>query len=409
MLLVETHMINSSHSLHNECDSLCFLSKNLYNASLYQIKQQYELDKTYVNYNALNRLFIDSNNPDYRALPAKISQQIMMLLDKNYKSYFKALKSYKKSPLKFKSIPQPPRFKHKTKGRNIIIYTNQAISKLEFKRTSHIKLSGTDIIFNTKITDFNSIQQIRVIPMKNNSYKIEVVYDKKELPQIQDNGIYCGIDVGLNNLFAVTFNDKIKQNLLINGRPLKAINQYYNKKRAKLKSELEIKNKKKTSKKLNKLTNKRNNKINDYVHKSTKILVDKLKQNNVSKVIIGKNDGWKNEINIGKKNNQNFVSLPHAKAINVLKYKLELLGIEVILREESYTSKTSCIDLESIKKKDKYVGTRIKRGLFKSKRGLLINADINGAGNILRKEFPTAFVNGIEGFVVNPKMLLINF
>ena len=143
------------------------------------------------------------------------------------------------------------------------------------------------------------------------------------------------------------------------------------------------------------------------MHKSTKILVDKLKQNNVSKVIIGKNDGWKDEINIGSKNNQNFVSLPHAKAIDVLKYKLELNGIQVTVREESYTSKCSLIDLEPIKKQNEYLGKRIKRGLFKSKNNTLLNADINGAGNILRKEIPTAFDNGIEGFVVNPKMLFV--
>lgn len=407
MLLVETHLIKDSHSLYKECDNLCFLSKNLYNASLYAIKQRYELDGQYLNYHSLNKLFVENDNPDYRKLPAKISQQIMMVLDRNYKSYFKALKAYSKTPAKFKGQPKPPMFKHKTKGRNIIIYTNQAISSLEFKKNGLIKLSGTGIKFNTKIVDYKSIQQVRIIPLRNNSYKIEVVYEKTELPLKEDSGSYCGIDVGLNNLFAVAFNNKSNQNILINGRPLKSINQYYNKKRAKIQSELEIKNKKKNSKKLNKLTQKRNNKINDYVHKSTKILVEKLKQNNVSKVVIGKNDNWKDEINIGSKNNQNFVSLPHAKAIDVLKYKLELNGIQVIVREESYTSKCSIVDLEPIKKQEEYLGKRIKRGLFQTKDKLIINADINGAGNILRKEIPIAYADGIEGLVVNPKMLFI--
>ena len=399
MLLVEKHIISNNHSLYNECDKLCFLSKNLYNATLYSINQRYNIDKQYLNYHAINKLFVDTNNVDYRKLPAKVSQQILMVLDRNFKSYFKALKEYSKTPSKFKGLPKPPSFKHKTDGRNVITYTNQTISKLEFKHKGLIKLSGTDIIFNTKITDINSIQQVRIIPLNNKQYKIEVVYNKIEDTKVLDNGLYCGIDLGLNNLFAVAFN----------GKPLKSINQYYNKEKSKIQHDLEIKNKKKTSKKLQSLTNKRNNKVMDYVHKSTKLLVDKLKQANISKVIIGKNDNWKTDINIGDKNNQNFVSLPQAQAIDILTYKLQLKGIEVICREESYTSKCSSIDLEPIKKHDKYVGKRVKRGLFISKNNIKINADINGGANILRKEIPTAYVNGIEGLVVNPIQLEITY
>ena len=416
MLLVETHIINNSHKLFQECDHLCFLSKNLYNASLYNIKLQYEKDQNFLGYHELSKRFSDENNPDYRALPAKVSQQVMMLLERNYKSYFKSLKSYQKSPSKFKGAPRPPMFKHKTQGRNIVCYTSQALSRIEFKKHHLIKLSGTDIKFYSKIDNFDSIQQVRIIPLKNQSLKIEVIYNNQEAVKITDNGLTCGIDVGLNNLFAVAFSDQSQQSLLLSGRPLKSINQYYNKRRSDMQSKLGNyidksgdKKQKKSSKKLNKLTTKRNNKVSDYVHKSTKLLVEKLKQSNVSKVVIGKNDGWKDEINIGRKNNQNFVSLPHARAIDVLKYKLELIGIEVILREESYTSKCSLIDMEPIKKHEKYQGKRIKRGLYQSKDKVLINADINGAGNILRKEIPNAFANGIEGLVVSPRMLNVSF
>ncbi len=189
---------------------------------------------------------------------------------------------------------------------------------------------------------------------------------------------------------------------------------------AKIKSELEKCNKKKNSNRLSKLTVKRNNKIKDYVHKCTYGLVERLKQDNVCKVVIGKNDQWKTDINIGKRNNQNFVSIPHAQAIQILKYKLELSGIEVILREESYTSKCSALDLEKISKHEVYLGSRIKRGLFRSSKGLEYNADINGAANIMRKEIPIAFdmacrvsgenrADGIEGLVVNPIKLKIKF
>lgn len=393
-----------------------FSQKNLYNVSIYNIKQKYDEDQTFLGYHELSKRFSESDNQDYRALPAKVSQQIMMLLERNYKSYFKSLRSYQKSPEKFKGAPRPPRFKHKTKGRNVVSYTNQALSKIEFKKNNLIKLSGTDIKFNTKIVEFDSIQQVRIVPLRNETLKIEVVYERKEDLRVSDNGIYCGIDVGLNNLFAVAFSDQNKQSILVSGRPLKSINQYYNKKRAEMQSKLGHykdndgeKKQKKGSKKINKLTTKRNNKISDYVHKSTNKLAKELKQSNVSKVIIGKNDGWKDEINIGKKNNQNFVSLPHTRIIDVLKYKLQLAGIEVIIREESYTSKCSIIDLEPVNKHENYVGKRIKRGLFKSKNEILINADINGAGNILRKEIPNAFANGIEGLVVSPRILKIRF
>jgi len=415
MLLVETHIIKSSHKLFSECDRLCFLSKNLYNASIYNIKQQYDKDKSFLGYHQLSKIFSIEDNPDYRALPAKVSHQVMMLVERNFKSYFKSIKSYQKSPEKFKGAPKPPSYKHKINGRSVVLYTSQALSRIEFKKNHLIKLSGTNIKFNTKIDDFDSIQQVRIVPLRNKALKIEVVYERKENVRVVDNGIYCGIDVGLNNLFAAAFNDQSKKSILVSGRPLKSINQYYNRKRAEIQSKLgHYKDKKgeqrqlNTSKKLNKLTVKRNNKISDYMHKSTSKLANELKQSNVCKVVIGKNDGWKDEINIGKKNNQNFVSLPHARAIDMLKYKLQLAGIEVILREESYTSKCSLIDLESVKKQEAYVGKRVKRGLFQSKDKVLINADINGAGNILRKEISNAFANGIEGLVVSPRVLKIS-
>ena len=412
MLLAEKHIIDSNHSLYSECDRLCFLSKNLFNASTYSIRQHYDIDKTYLNYHTLSKNFSENNNPDYRALPAKVSQQIMMIVDRNHKSFFALLKSYNKTPNKFKAKPELPRYKHKTKGRNILVYTCQSIS---YKIAGYIKLSNTDIIIQT---NKKNIKQVRIVPMKGR-YKIEVVYEQKELTKLEDNnGSYCGIDIGLNNLFAVAFNDKHNRNILVNGRPLKGINQYYNKKKAKIQSELAIKNKytnkdkeiqeRKSSKRLLKLTNKRNNKIDDYVHKSTCKLVKELKQTNVSKVVIGKNQEQKQDINLGTKNNQNFVSIPHARIIDTLKYKLELNGFEVIIREESYTSKCSAYDNETIGFNESYLGKRIKRGLFKTKDKLLINADINGACNILRKELPNSFNdNGIEGVLVHPKMLHI--
>ncbi len=400
MQLVEQHIIKKTHKYYSECDKLCFLSKNLYNAALYVVKNHYNEHKEYLNYNALDKLFNSNNQFDYRALIANCSQQILKLLDKNFTSFFQ-LKKLKNLNGKL----QTPKFKHKTNGRNIIIYTKNYISKRTYNRKGLIHLSQTNIKLNSKVP-LNHINQVRIIP-RNNRYIIEIVYEKLEQPLVEDNGKYCGIDIGMNNLFAVSFNYKSKQNILINGKPLKSINQYYNKKIAKYKSELELCNKKKKSNKITKLTNKRNNKIKDCTHKSTRLLVNELKQNNISRVVIGKNDQWKTDINIGKKNNQNFVSIPHAYIIEVLTYKLRLEGIEVVLQEESYTSKCSAYDREPICKHEVYKGKRIKRGLFKTSNGTLVNADINGASNILLKAVPRSFDDGIEGIVVNPVKLTV--
>lgn len=200
------------------------------------------------------------------------------------------------------------------------------------------------------------------------------------------------------------------QPFIINGRPLKHINQFYNKKLAERKSILDTRNKKKTSKKVQSLTFKRNQRIDDYLHKSSRYLINQLVSNHIHTLIIGKNKEWKQEINIGKKNNQNFVQVPHARFIEMLQYKAELKGIRVILQEESYTSKCSFLDNEAIGKHDIYAGKRIKRGLFQASDGTTINADINGALNILRNAVPNVkFTNGKRGVQYAPIFIDVPF
>lgn len=351
---------------------------------------------------ALAKELASEKQADYTCLNTKVSQQTLMILDKNMKSFFKSLKEYKKCPSKFTGSPKLPKFKHKNKGRNIAVFTIQAISSKELKK-GFAKLASSLISIKTDKT----VQQIRIVPLATGQYKIELIYIKAEM-ELVINTNYAGLDLGLNNLATVAMNNGGKS-FIINGKPLKSINQYYNKRLAKLKSELPNvlingeKKQKSISKKINKLTHKRNCKINDYMHKSSKVLVDILKQNNISKVVIGKNKQWKTEINIGKKNNQKFVSIPHAKFIQMVEYKLNLIGIDAICREESYTSKCSFLDNEPIKKHDNYLGRRVKRGLFRSSKGIKYNADVNGAANILKKEIPTAFNGyGIEVVVVHP-------
>ena len=194
--------------------------------------------------------------------------------------------------------------------------------------------------------------------------------------------------------------------ILINGKPLKSINQYYNKKLANLKSKL--RNEKKTSKRIKSLTNKRNNKVNDYLHKTSRLITNYLVSNNINTLVVGKNKEWKQDVNIGKKNNQNFVQIPHSRLIDMLLYKCKLRGINVIITEESYTSKCSFLDDEGIKKHKVYKGNRIKRGLFKSSEGVLINADVNGSLNILKKVVGKFNYNPIE-VCSTPTVITVKF
>ena len=407
MRLVEQHIIKKSNSMFKEIDEISFLSKNLYNRANYVVRQEFistskqkeegkVSNANWIRYNQLQKQLQNKKDYDYSKLPTKVSQQVLKLLDKNWVSFFQSIRDWKKNPNKYLGKPSLPKYKHKTKGRGVLIYTIQAISKKEL-RSNIVRLSGTEIRIRTK-QDSKAIQQVRVVP-KIGYYIIEIVYEKKEViyENIDKNKI-AGIDLGINNLLAVTSNQNKLKPLLINGRPLKSMNQYYNKKKAKLQSYVGDK----SSNRLEKLTTKRNRKIKDYLHKASRLVVNYFMSNGIGVVVIGKNNQWKTETNMGKRNNQSFVSIPHARLIDMISYKLKLVGIDVIITEESYTSKCSFIDLEPIKKHEKYLGKRAKRGLFISKNKIKINADCNGSGNIIRKEIPNAFADGIEGVVVRP-------
>jgi putative transposase len=400
MQLVEKHIIRKSNIYYKEIDNLCFLSKNLYNKANYIIRQKFINEGKYLNYYDIQRILQNSKDEDYESLPRKVSQQVLRQLDKNWKAFFKAMKEWKKNPSKFKRMPKLPNYKHKKQGRNILIYTIQSISKKCLKE-SVLYLSGTNI--KMKILHKNNIKQARIVPLRNKTYKIEIIYEKQIVPKNLNKNLIAGIDIGVDNLAAVTSNHRGWTPLLINGRPLKSINQYYNKKRALLMGQLmkSCKNRY-TSNRLENLTFKRNMKIEDYLHKASRFIIDKLSEYGIGTLVIGHNPDWKQQVNLGRQNNQNFVSIPFSKFIYMLKYKAELIGMTVIFVEEGYTSKCSFLDNEPIEKHENYVGKRIKRGLFRSKEGIVINADCNGSGNIIRKVAPNAFADGVVGVVVRP-------
>ena len=377
MYLTERHIIKPNNPLYKELDNVCFLSKNLYNKALYLVRQHYFNTKEYLNYYEISRLMINSKDVDYYALPTRVSSQTLMLLDRNFKSFFSLLK--KKKNKDYDKPIRIPKYLDK-QGRYIAVFNKYAVSK-RFLKKGLIKLANISNVVKTKVK-LEDLKEVRVLP-RTNHYIIEVVYVKAEKPLLENNKRYAAIDLGLNNLATVSSN--VEKPFIINGRPLKSINQRWNKHKANLQSHL--KDNKKVSKQLALITEKRNNRVKDYLHKSSRKIVNFLVSNKISTLVIGYNEEWKQNINIGSVNNQSFVTIPFLIFVQQLQYKCKLEGINVILTEESYTSKCSFLDNEPLEKKDNYKGKRITRGLFKSSTNKLINADLNGSLNILRKVF----------------------
>lgn len=333
-------------------------------------------------------------------LKAQVAQQCLRTLDKNLGSYVKSIKDYSKNKSKYKGCPRFPKYKH---GVNQLIYTNQCCSikddgYLYLDKKTKIKIPQ----FEKYQTKFKSFQQVRVIPKLNKSFEIEIVYvDNTEYNIELDNNLYASIDLGINNIATMILpNEKA---ILFNGRQIKAKNQYFNKQISRFKSKLT--NNKKTSKHIQELYSKRDNQLSDIFHKLSRMIVNKLIENKIGNIVVGYNKGWKDSINIGKRNNQTFVQISYGLLLNYLKYKCEMYGINLVINEESYTSKCDGLALEEINKHENYIGKRVKRGLFQSSTGKLINADVNGSLNILRKvvgdsEIITRIIN--SGWLFQP-------
>jgi putative transposase len=392
MHLVEKYIIDKNHSLFKEAESLCFLSNNLFSYANYIIRKKLFKTGEYLNYNAIQKQC--QGTPDYTALRTKVSPQVLLRLHKSGQAFFAGNKEYKQHPDKFKSAPRIPKYKHKTLGRSVVTYTSQAVSKPALKK-GLIHLSQTQIVLATH----KEVCQVRIVPGIYR-YQIQIVYFKPVSLERRVTGTIAGIDIGLNNLATLTENQPGFKPLIINGKPLKSIHVYYHKNKASLqfKGQPEIK----TSHRLRRLTNKRNCKIDNYLHRASRSIINHRAANSIETLVIGKNDGGQTGRNWGKKTNQNMVSIPDAKFIEMLTYKAQLVRINVVLVTEEYTSKCSFLDNEPLYKQDSYQSRGIKSGLFRDRNGTLINADVNGSLNIIRKAFPKAFVEGRQGVVVPP-------
>lgn len=390
MNLVERHFIKPNNNLSKEVSVICFHSKNLYNRALYITRQNF-FDG--IKFNASTLYHTIKNEEVYQMLPRKVGKAVLAQVMNSWSSFFGLLELYRQGGLEHS--PSIPKYLKKD-SRNVVTYDVQSFSKKALK-FGYFNPSGTNIFI--PIQHDGITKGGRIVP-RNDGFWVEIIYEKEIEEYDLDYNLIAGIDLGIDNIIALTSNKQDFQSLVINGRGIKSVNQFYNKRKAEMQSKLP--DGVYSSKAIHKLTDKRNNKINWMLHNITTRVISYLLAHKIGYLVVGRNKEWKQNINIGKRNNQNFTTIPHYKLIQMLQYKCEMVGIILVDQEESYTSKCSFLDNETIEKQENYRGKRIKRGLFKSGNGTLINADINGSLNIIRKAFPEAFSEGIEAISVTP-------
>src|SRR5574344_25716 len=435
--------INKNDKNYKLFDEFCWRAKNLYNYALYQIRQNYIITKKIHDGLEIteeqqqiineNHKWIDDYNKhikkynltakkplkqlkiktqwygeildseilfrslretgDFKNIPSDDSRTILRELDSVWKSYFNSFTDFTNNTHKYKARPKMPSYKNTKVGRykytkrycckikdGIFTFTNKDFKGISFKVPLEDYQHSSNS--NNKITDCD-VKQVRFIP-KSNKITMEIVYNIK-IPEKIVNDNVVGIDIGVNRLATVSNNIHVKP-FAINGLPLKSYNRNWNKLNAYYKSILQTTNDRFMSKRLLQMNNKRNNYMDTYMHKASRYIVDWCVENDIGTIVMGKNDGWKQECDMGKVKNQTFVQIPHAKLISMIKYKAENVGINVILHEESYTSGTSFLDNELPIKDNYNKKRRIKRGLFITEQNK-IHGDLNGAYQIIKKVY----------------------
>ena len=394
---------------------LCKASNDLYNQANYIFRQKFietsQLVKEgklehaeYLGYRDLDRIMKTEKNLEgninYRKLKSNTAQQVLMNLDSNWKSFFRSIKDWKRNPFKYLGMPSLPGYKQK-KGLNNLYYTYVGCiikgNRLQLSKDLHITIP------EYKKFKAKNLKQIIIIP-KVDHYEVCIIYKTNRKLAKLDKNKYTAIDLGISNLITLTSTET--QPVIIDGRKLKNINQFYNKQKSKYQQINDLQ-KNTYSYRLHKLDQRRNQRVNDYLHKTSKRVVDYCIEHRIGKIFVGKNDGWKTNINLGNKNNQNIVGIPHSRLIEMIIYKCNYVGIKVVILNEAYTSKCDSMMLEKICKHETYSGSRISRGLFRSGNGKILNADVNGALNILRRglkckgdSVATQIIN--NGFLFNP-------
>ena len=384
----EQIIIKKDHPKFKIIDEMCFNSKNLYNEANYVIRQEFIENGNYISYYDMNKEFKTHEN--YKLTFSQPANCTLRLLDKNWKSYFASIKDWKEHPNKYLGMPKLPKYLPKDGRFPWMIPNNQLVYDYE-KSTIYIR--------NRHMNDYDwhcrclgRPIQVRFIP-HGNYYTMEICYEieVEDINKEKISSRIASIDIGVDNLVTLT-NNVMESPIIINGKPLKSINQQYNKQKAKLQSDLMKRNGQHWSNKLETLSYKRNQRIKNYMHNTSALIIKWCVEHNIDTLVVGKNDTWKQE----KKHMQNFTSIPYEMLLVQLQYKCENAGIKYIEVNEAYTSGTSYLDNEAPIKENYNKERRIQRGLFQAKN-MLINADVNGSLQIMRKVFPDSYTGyGIE-------------
>ena len=368
---------------------LCHIAKNLKNQAIYNVRQHYFKNKKYLSYNENYKMLKNSEN--YKKLNSNMAQQILKEVDESFKSFFALLKLAKNG--QYNGKIKLPNYLDKDGFTTLVIgFVRLKDDMLIVPYSNSFRKTHKEIVIKLPpVLKGKKIKEIRIIPKQHSRYfEIQYIYEVEEVQRELNKENALGIDLGIDNLCTCVTNNGAS--FIIDGRKLKSTNQYYNKINAKLQS---IKDKQKierTTLRQKRITRKRNNRINDYLSKAARTIVNYCLNNDIGKLVLGYNEDFQRNSNIGSMNNQNFVNIPYGKLRDKLIYLCKLYGIEFKLQEESYTSKASFFDGDEIPIYDKenlqeyiFSGKRIKRGLYQTSTGKLINADCNGALNILRK------------------------
>ena len=391
-LSVKQQVKHLSKEEYKTIKELCHIAKNLTNQAIYNIRQYYFTQNKYLNYSKNYSLLKTSEN--YKLLNSNMAQQILKEVDGSFKSFFSLLKLSKEGKYNIKDCRLPHYLSKDGYTSLIIGFVRLNGNKLIIPFSNSYKKNHKQIeIKIPPILLDKKIKEIRIIPKgKARFFEIQYIYEVEIIQRKLNTQNVLAIDLGVNNLVTAVTNKG--KSFIIDGKKVKSINQWYNKENGrlqKIKDKQGISNKK-TTKKQKIITRKRNNRINDYISKAARKLIDYCITNDIGTLVVGYNEKFQRESKIGKKNNQTFVNIPFGKLYSKLEYLTKLNNIFFVKQEESYTSKASFWDKDEMPIYDednkiayKFSGKRIYRGMYKSSKGRLINSDVNGALNILRK------------------------
>ena len=370
---------------------LSHIAKNLTNEAIYNVRQSYFNEGKYLNYEKNYALLKNSEN--YKSLNSNMAQQILKEVDSMFHSFFGLIKLAEKGRYSFKDIKLPyylPKDSFTTLVIGFVRFNGNQLT-IPYSQSYKKGHKGITINLPPKLAG-KKVKEIRIIPKsKARFFEIQYCYEAEEIQSNLDENHALAVDLGIDNLAAcVTSKGK---SFIIDGKRLKSINQWFHKENARLQC---IKDKqkfgKKSTNKQQTIRRNRNNKVNDYMNKSARMIINYCLNNDIGTLVCGYNKTFQRNSDIGKKNNQNFVNIPFGKLREKFRYLCKLYGIKYIEQEESYTSKASFFDEDIIPVYNQdtpqtytFSGKRIKRGLYQCGNGKTLNADINGALNILRK------------------------